>query len=102
MKCTLNIDRDLLDRVVAITGAATKTDAIHFALREVDRRARLVERLREGTGLEAKRLGDLFAASDEAEAMVGQVEVEGAAESNHLRVAEAPMPYGARRGRLDP
>jgi hypothetical protein len=34
MKHTLNIDSDLLDRVVSIMGSKTKTDAITFALKE--------------------------------------------------------------------
>jgi Arc/MetJ family transcription regulator len=46
MKLTINLDEKLLDRVVTITGASTKTEAITLALREIDRRARLVEVLR--------------------------------------------------------
>lgn len=41
MKITLNIDDALLARVMASTGATTKTDAIHLALSEMDRRAKL-------------------------------------------------------------
>jgi len=41
MKITLNIDDALLARVMASTGAKTKTDAIHRALSEMDRRATL-------------------------------------------------------------
>lgn len=41
MKITLNIDHALLARVMASTGARTKTDAIHLALSEMDRRAKL-------------------------------------------------------------
>ena len=82
MKCTLNIDGTLLDRVVQITGAPTKTEAIHIALREVDRRARLVEQLRAGTG----------ASSD--------VEIRGLfgtrlKDQEVLRVAEDATPYTA-------
>jgi hypothetical protein len=47
MKMTLNIDEELLARVVVFTGAKTKTDAIHVALGEMDRRAKLVDSLRE-------------------------------------------------------
>ncbi|MEK0448805.1 MAG: Bacterial antitoxin of type system, VapB [Verrucomicrobiota bacterium] len=46
MKLTLNIDGKLLDRVQRSTGARTKTEAIHNALREMDRRYRLIEVLR--------------------------------------------------------
>ena len=60
MKMTINVDEALLARVVAITESATKTEAIHYALREVDRRARLVEVLREGLGASAEELKDMF------------------------------------------
>lgn len=46
MKLTLNIDDELLERVQRTTGAKTKTEAIHNALREMDRRNRLIEVLR--------------------------------------------------------
>ena len=45
MKLTLNIDDELLDRVREMTGAKTKTDAIHIALNEMDRRHKLRELL---------------------------------------------------------
>lgn len=45
MKITLNIDDALLERVREATGAKTKTEAIHTALREMDRRRQLVELL---------------------------------------------------------
>lgn len=45
MKFTLNIDDELLARVMETTGAKTKTEAIHYALREIDRRKSLVELL---------------------------------------------------------
>lgn len=52
MKLTLNIDDALLTRVMASTGAKTKTDAIHAALAEVDRRHKLIELLSEDTGID--------------------------------------------------
>ena len=42
MKLTLNIDDALLDRVRETTGAKTKTEAIHIALNEMDRRNKLI------------------------------------------------------------
>ncbi len=45
MKLTLNIDDELLDRVREMTGAKTKTDAIHIALNEMDRRHKLIAML---------------------------------------------------------
>ena len=66
MKLTINLDGDLLDRVVAITGSTTKTEAIVFALREVDRRARLLTLLREGLGASADELKSMFDGPPEA------------------------------------
>lgn len=51
MKLTLNIDDDLLERVREATGAKTKTEAIHYALTEIDRRYRLRALLAEDIGL---------------------------------------------------
>jgi len=47
MKFTLNIDDALLERVMDMTGAKTKTEAIHAALAEVDRRNKLIGLLSE-------------------------------------------------------
>jgi hypothetical protein len=60
MKLTINLDSDLVDRVVKATGAKTKTEAITIALREIDRRARLVEVLREGLGADSAELRNMF------------------------------------------
>ena len=60
MKSTLNIDDVRLGHVVKITGAATKTEANHLALREIDRKARLGEVLREGTGTTEEALRETF------------------------------------------
>jgi hypothetical protein len=60
MKYTMNLDAGLLDRVVTMTGARTKTEAVTTALREVERRGRLIERLREGLGASEAELRDLF------------------------------------------
>ena len=85
MKYTLNIDSALLDRVISLTGAATKTEAIHVALREVDRRARLVEQLRSGTGASHdEEIRNLFGPRG------GRQEA--------LRVAEDTTPYHTSEG----
>lgn len=79
MRLTLNIDGDLLERVVEATGAKTKTEAITFALEEVDRRARLRSILLEGTGATASELMGMF---------------DPASDPLTLRVAESQRPYG--------
>ena len=81
MKITINMDDDLLDRVIGITGLSTKTEAIHFALREVVRRAQLIEVLREGTGASENELREMF---DEA------------SDPLKMRVAETSAAYSAK------
>jgi len=51
MKITLNVDDDLLARVMDTTGAKTKTEAIHAALAEIDRRHKLISLLAEDIGI---------------------------------------------------
>ena len=51
MKMTMHIDDELLDRVVRLTGASSKTEAVDMALRDLDRKARLAEFGRNGIGL---------------------------------------------------
>ena len=58
MKMTMHIDDGLLDRVVRITGAASKTEAVDMALREMDRKSRLAEFGRTGLGLSRAELMD--------------------------------------------
>lgn len=88
---TINIDDTLLDRVVAITGAATKTEAITIALREVDRKARLVEVLREGLGASPTELKGMFDEASSPERFRWSGGFAGA----DLKVAEDPAAYGA-------
>lgn len=83
MRLTLNIDGALLDRVVDATGSKTKTDAITFALKEVDRRARLAGILRQGTGASPDELRDMF---------------DPASDPVLLRVAEPSAGYGKKKG----
>jgi hypothetical protein len=60
MKLTIDLDKTLLERVVKLTGARTRTEAITTALREIDRRGRLVKLLREGTGASMDELKEMF------------------------------------------
>lgn len=85
VKYTLNIDEALLERVVEITGASTKTEAIHLALREIERKARLVEVLREGSG------------EPESEAVLREM-FDPRVDPLALRVAEPRMAYGVGGG----
>lgn len=58
MKMTMHIDDALLERVMAATGASSKTAAIDIALREMDRRTKLVKLCGEGLGLSGDELKD--------------------------------------------
>ena len=60
MKMTLNIDDDLLERVMAVTGAKTKTEAIDMAFKEMARRALLVEVLGKDRGMSANDWKNAF------------------------------------------
>lgn len=73
MKITLNVDDALLDRVINSTGAKTKTAAIDYALREVDRRAKLTKALARGSGLSEEDLATIFdPSSDPAKMRVAE------------------------------
>ena len=81
MKMTLNIDDELLDRVMEATGAKTKTEAIDLALKEADRRARLIEVLGRDRGMSPEDWKNAFAPDDDF---------------GSLRVAEEPVNYAAK------
>ncbi len=83
MKMTLNIDDGLLERVMAVTGAKTKTEAIDLALREMDRRARLVEVLGRDHGMTSDDWRNAFEQDYDVET---------------LRAAEQPPTYGGKPG----
>lgn len=88
MKMTMHIDEDVLDRVMKITGAKTKTDAVEIALTEMARRHKLKELFNAGLGLTPDQLKAEFAPTA-ADAL-----------DNHgiaLAVAENPAPYGQPR-----
>lgn len=56
MKMTMYIDDELLARVMEATGTTSKTRAIDLALREMDRRARLIKLASAGLGLSPDEL----------------------------------------------
>lgn len=62
MKMTLNIDDELLHRVMEYFGASNKTKAIDLALREVDRKKKMLEIGRKGLGLGVDELKAIFEA----------------------------------------
>jgi hypothetical protein len=90
MKVTLNIDEELLDRVVEHTGASTKTEAISIALKEVDRRKRLVDVLREGLGATVDELKNMFVADYDG----GDVVIAEAPGPEVAATTRKPVTYG--------
>lgn len=60
MKITLNVDDDLLGRVMKANGITNKTKAIDLALREMDRRAELFRLTTEGLGMSSMELREVF------------------------------------------
>jgi len=80
---TMHIDEDVLDRVMKVTGAATKREAVEIALNEMARRHKLKELFGQGLGLTPDELRAEFAPGP-ADAL----------DSHGLMVAEPPAPYG--------
>ena len=82
MKMTMYVDDALLARVMAATGVTSKTKAVDLALREMDRKAKLVRLTAEGIGLGADELRDAVDPSYSLEEM---------------RRHETPVTYGRKR-----
>ena len=60
MKMTLHIDEHLLAEVMKAHNFETKTEAIDFSLRELDRRKKLRAFMQKGLGLTTEELKDAF------------------------------------------
>jgi Arc/MetJ family transcription regulator len=87
MKMTMHIDEDVLDRVMKITGAKTKTEAVEIALTEMARRHKLKELFTAGLGLTPDELKAAFAPESDPDHI----------SENLPRVAEPPASYGEPR-----
>ena len=97
MKLTLNIDDELLDRVRETTGAKTKTEAIHLALNEMDRRNKLRELLaKDDFGMTAEDWKNAWvdpgAAAEDFPAKVA----ETAAENKNPSAPRKPVKYARK------
>lgn len=86
MKMTMHIDDDLLKRVMDTYDLETKTDAVHFALKELERRAAMRE-IFVGKGLNL--------APEDYEDAIDSASYD----ESSLRVAEDPVIYGKPRPR---
>ncbi len=58
MKMTMHIEEDVLERVMTITGAPTKTAAVKIALHEMARRHRMKDLFGAGLGMSPEALRD--------------------------------------------
>jgi Arc/MetJ family transcription regulator len=83
MKMTMHIDEDVLDEVMKVTGAPSKTKAVAIALNEMARKSRLKALLAKGSGIPANQLSRAY--DPKSLAM--------------YRVAEDQAPYGKRSSR---
>ena len=83
---TMHIDEDVLARVMKVTGAKTKTQAVEIALADMARRHKLKELFSQGLGLTPDELRAEFAPTP-----------ADTFESADLKVAEAQAPYGGSR-----
>jgi Arc/MetJ family transcription regulator len=81
MKMTMNVDDELLKRVMNATGVTSKTKAIDLALRELDRRAELKRLTSEGLGLSEGELKEVYDPNYELA---------------ELRQVEKPVSYGRK------
>ena len=86
MKMTMHIDEDVLARVMKVTGAKTKRQAVEQALADMARRHKLKELFSQGLGLSADELKAEFAPS-----------AADVLDSHGLMVAEQQAPYGRAR-----
>jgi Arc/MetJ family transcription regulator len=82
MKMTMHIDEEVLDRVMKITGAKTKREAVEIALTDMARRHKMKELFTAGLGLTPDELKAAFADEPVPE------------ETGTIRVAEGKTPYG--------
>ena len=83
MKMTMHINEDVLDRVMKVTGAKSKTQAVEIALTEMARRHKMKELFNAGLGLTPEELKVEFATT-----------AADALDDHGLKVAEDKEPYG--------
>ncbi len=81
MKITMHIDDALLERVMKAHGIPSKTKAVDFALREVDRRSTLKRLAETNLGLTEKEILNAF---DDGYNVI------------EMRVAETPVTYAKK------
>jgi len=91
MKMTMHIDEALLKRVIDAHGYESKTEAVEMALRELDRKARYREFIKNGLGLTEEELADAVVPGYNPKAL--NITPYDFSEEP-LKVAEEPKKYG--------
>jgi len=91
MKMTMHIDDALLESVIRLTGASSKTEAVSIALKEMDRKARLAGFGRKGIGLTK---AELIAAVDPSYDLMA---LRVAEDASATMAAESREPVDYRR-----
>lgn len=81
---TMHIDEELLERVVKRFGCESKTEAVEMALREMDRKARFRDMVKNGLGFTPAELRNA---------------VDPDYDILSLRVAEPAPAYGSKKTR---
>jgi Arc/MetJ family transcription regulator len=89
MKMTMHIDEDVLDRVMKITGAKTKRQAVEIALNDMARRHKMKELFKAGLGLTPEELKAEFAPT-----AADYLDSHGLPLPTLPAVAENQAPYG--------
>jgi len=92
MKMTMHIDEEVLDRVMKITGAKTKREAVEIALKDMARRHKLKELLAQGLGLTADQLKAEFANSTDTTTFDTPIYRAQPAAEDHAPYGKPPAP----------
>jgi Arc/MetJ family transcription regulator len=87
MKMTMHIDEALLGRVMKASGIASKTKTIDLALREMDRKAKLIELGETGLGLSSSELKEVMDPNYDLDTM------------RRREIPTTPVSYGKTRSR---
>lgn len=96
MKMTMHIDEALLKRVIDAYGYDSKTEAVEMALRELDRKARYREFVKNGLGLTDEEMADAVEPGYDPKLLkiTSYAEDGNSSKYGAQMVAEDPPPYG--------
>ncbi len=101
MKMTMHIDEELLKRVMEHHEFESKTEAVDFALREIDRKAKLRAYAKTGLGMTSDELkSSVYADYDVVALRVAEAPTaRGDDKDKNQKVTRTPVKYGKRSTR---